>query len=239
MNRPQIVSRDEWHSARKTLLAKEKAVTRERDALASERRNMPMVRIEKDYIFDGPSGQPRLRDLFGTRRQLIIYHFMFDPAWDVGCPSCSHCADNFAGSIVHLAAQDTAFVVISRAPLAKIAPFKQRMGWTFPWLSSFNSDFNYDFQVTLDEMVGSTTHNFASVQALIEVGKLWTASGEMPGVSVFLRDGDVVYLTYSAYQRGLDLLLNTYNYLDLTPIGRQDSEGNPQGWIRHHDLYAA
>jgi predicted dithiol-disulfide oxidoreductase (DUF899 family) len=235
---PRTVSRAEWLAARKELLIKEKEFTRLRDQLSAERRRLPMVKIEKKYKFDGPNGRTNLRDLFEGRRQLIIYHFMFDPSWDEGCPSCSHCADNFEGCIVHLGERDTAFAAISRAPLAKIESFKKRMGWTFRWLSSFGDDSNYDIHVTLDEVAGSVEYNYADAAALHEAGKLWLTKGELPGLSVFLRDCDSMFHTYSTYTRGLDLLLNTYNYLDLTPLGRQDDqEGNPQGWIRHHDRY--
>jgi predicted dithiol-disulfide oxidoreductase (DUF899 family) len=240
MRHPDIVSRGEWLAARVDLLAKEKALARQRDAVSEDRRKLPMVRVEKPYTFDGPEGPTSLRALFGRKRQLIIYHFMFDPSWEQGCPSCSHCADNFAGAIPHLAARDTAFAVISRAPLEKIERFKTRMGWTFPWLSSFGNDFNYDFHITLDPSVGSVEHNYADAARLVEAGRLWTTQGELPGVSVFLRAGDDVFYTYSAYQRGLDALLNTYNYLDLTPLGRQDEPGgNPQAWIRYRDQYQA
>jgi predicted dithiol-disulfide oxidoreductase (DUF899 family) len=165
---------------------------------------------------------------------------MFDPAWDEGCPSCSHCADNFAGTLVHLAARDTAFAAVSRAPIGKIDAFRRRMGWTFRWVSSYGSDFNQDFHVTLDPAAGSVEYNFARAAELQEAGKLWTTVGELPGLSVFLREDPHVLHTYSTYSRGLDVLLNTYNYLDLTPLGRQDEPvGNPQGWIRHHDRYPA
>ncbi|HEY6156265.1 MAG TPA: DUF899 family protein, partial [Gemmatimonadales bacterium] len=173
-------------------------------------------------------------DLFGKQRQLIVYHFMFGlpPDWeDEGCPACSYVADNFAGSLVHLAARDTAFAVISRAPLTKIAPFKQRMGWTFPWLSSYGTDFNDDFGVTLDAT--HTTYNYAPVTAQPE-GR--PHEGEREGLSVFFRDGTRVFHTYSTYQRGLDPLLNTYNLLDLTPLGRQEEEGIMH-WLKYHDEY--
>ncbi len=238
MDRPRVVSQEEWLVARKELLAKEKEATRQRDALSAERRMLPMVKVEKEYAFDGPKGRTRLRDLFDGHRQLIIYHFMFDPGWDEGCPSCSHFADNFQGLIVHLPARDTAFAVVSRAPLAKIEVFRKRMGWTFRWLSSLSNDFNYDFHVTLDEAAGSTEYNYADARTLAQAGKLWYTKGELPGLSVFLRDGDGIYHTYSTYQRGLDVFLNTYNYLDATPLGRQE-EGEPrvQAWVRHHDKY--
>lgn len=236
---PRVVSQSDWLAARKQLLAKEKDFTRRRDALSAELRALPMVKVEKNYIFEGPAGRRSLHDLFGNRSQLLVYHFMFDPGWEEGCKSCSHLADNFAGSVVHLGARDTAFAVISRAPLAKIEAFKTRMGWTFPWLSSFANDFNYDFHVTLDEAEGSVEYNFANAAALMQAGKLWSVKGELPGLSVFLRQGDSVFHTYSAYARGLDLFLNTYNFLDVTPLGRQEENERIQGWIRHHDRYPA
>jgi predicted dithiol-disulfide oxidoreductase (DUF899 family) len=198
----------------------------------------PMVQVDKGYVFEGPTGQATLLDLFGLRRQLIVYHFMFDPGWDEGCKSRSHCADNFEGAVVHLAARDTAFAAVSRAPLQKIEAFKRRMGWTFPWVSSFGTTFNYDFHVSLDPAEGSTEYNYADAGALHQAGKLWSTKGELPGLSVFLRDGkDDVFHTYSTYQRGLDLLLNTYNYLDLTLLGRQEEGERAQAWLRHHDRY--
>jgi len=238
MEPPKVVSRAEWLVARKALLGTEKEFTRQRDALSAERRRLPMVKIEKNYVFEGSDGPVRLRDLFGRHRQLIVYHFMFDPEWDEGCKSCSHLVDNTAGTIIHLAARDTAFVVVSRAPLAKIEAFKKRMGWTVPWVSSFGDDFNYDFHVTLDDVNGSVDYNYARVGTLLEAGKIWSAKGEMPGLSVFLREGDAIFHTYSTYQRGLDLLLNTYNYLDMTPLGRQETGDRAQAWVRHHDRYS-
>ncbi len=236
MTHPQIVSRSEWLIARKELLAKEKDAIRRRDALSAERRKLPMVKVEKEYIFESAGGAKSLLDLFERRRQLIVYHFMFDPSWEEGCKSCSHFADNFAGLPVHLAARDTAFAVISRAPVAKLEPFKRRMGWTFPWLSSAGNSFNYDFHVTMDEAAGSREYNFEEVAVLKQKGKIWM--DELPGLSVFLRDGDSIFHSYSTYARGLDPLMNTYNYLDLTPLGRQE-EGLPwaQAWVRHHDKY--
>jgi predicted dithiol-disulfide oxidoreductase (DUF899 family) len=237
MNYPQIVSQTEWLAARKELLAKEKAATRARDALSAERRKLPMVKIEREYVFEGANGGTNLRDLFNGRRQLIVYHFMFDPAWDVGCKSCSHFMDNIVGAIVHLGARDTSFAVVSLAPIAKIEAFKKRMGWTFPWLSSFGSDFNGDFRVSIDIADGKSEYNYSDAAELFKAGKIWFPKGELPGLSVFLRDGDIVYHTYSAYQRGLDLLLNTYNYLDMTPLGRHEEDAPGQSWIRHHDKY--
>ena len=236
MAKPKVVSRDEWTTARKRLLVKEKELTRQRDALNAERRALPMVALEKQYVFEGPAAGKRssLRDLFGKQRQLIIYHFMFGlpPDWeDEGCHACSYVADNFAGSLVHLAACGTAFAVVSRAPLAKIAPFKQRMGWTFPWLSSNGTDFNHDFGVTLDAT--HTTYNYAPVSEQPE-GR--PDEGEREGLSVFFRDGDRVFHSYSTYQRGLDPLLNTYNLLDLTPLGRQEGDGIMH-WLKYHDEY--
>jgi predicted dithiol-disulfide oxidoreductase (DUF899 family) len=231
VQQPIIVSRDEWTAARKRLLAKEKEFSRQRDALSAERRKLPMVAIEKDYVFEGPNGRRTLADLFAGRRQLIVYHFMFDPAWDEGCPAYSFVADHFAGALVHLAARDTSFAVISRAPLAKIERFKKRMGWDFPWLSSFGTDFNYDFQVTLDEH--HTEYNYAPASAQPAV---YPREGEREALSVFLRDGDRLFHAYSAYQRGLDPFLNTYNFLDHTPLGRQEEDGIMR-WVRHHDRY--
>ncbi len=239
LDRPTVVSRAEWLAARKELLEKEKEFTRQRDALSAERRKLPMVKIEKEYVLEGSDGPTNLRELFGNQSQLIIYHFMFDPAWEEGCKSCSHFMDNVAGSVVHLAARDTAFAVVSRAPLPKIEAFKTRMGWTFPWLSSFGNDFNYDFHVTLDKAEGSVEYNYANAAELVKAGKLWSEKGELPGLSVFLREGDNVFHAYSTYQRGLDLPLNTYNLLDLTPLGRQEEGERIQGWIRHHDRYSA
>ncbi len=236
---PRVVSRAEWLVARNQFLKKEKEFTRQRDALRAERRKLPMVKIDKEYVFEGAVGLVSLRDLFGNLSQLIIYHFMFDPSWDEGCKNCSHFMDNIAGSVVHLAARDTSFAVISRAPLVKIEAFKKRMGWTFPWVSSFGTVFNYDFHVTLDEAAGSVEYNYANAADLVEAGKLWSAKGELPGLSVFLREGDIVFHTYLTYQRGLDLPLNTYNLLDVTPLGRQEEGERIQGWIRHHDRYSA
>ncbi len=236
MDYPRVVSKAEWLAARKELLIKEKEATRQRDALSAERRKLPMVKIEKEYTFEGPNGRKTLRELFENRRQLIVYHFMFDPSWDEGCKSSSHFADNFAGTLVHLTARDTSFAVVSRAPFAKIDSFQKRMGWSFPWFSSFGSDFNYDLHVTLDEAAGSAEYNYESSEKLLQAGKIWLAKGELPGMSVFLREGNQVFHTYSTYQRGLDLFLNTYNFLDVTPLGRQENEDRTQA---HHDKYDA
>jgi predicted dithiol-disulfide oxidoreductase (DUF899 family) len=238
MTERAVVSRDVWVTARKALLAKEKELTRATDALSAERRALPMVEIDKPYVFDGPDGPVTLLELFDGQSQLMVYHFMFEPGWDEGCKSCSYFADNFTGAIIHLPARDTAFAVVSRAPIGALEAFRQRMGWRFRWLSSFTSDFNYDFHVTLDDASGSTEYNYTDAAALKAAGKVWM--DELPGLSVFLRDGDAVYHTYSTYQRGLDHLINTYNYLDLTPLGRheQDLEWG-MAWVRYHDQYAA
>jgi predicted dithiol-disulfide oxidoreductase (DUF899 family) len=227
----RVVSHEEWVTERVAFMAKEKEFTRLRDELSRQRRELPWEKVTKSYVFDGPRGKQTLAELFEHRRQLIVYHFMFDPAWDEGCKSCSFVADNFAGAIVHLTARDTSFAVISRAPLEKIARFKQRMGWSFPWLSSFGTDFNHDFRVTTGE--SQTEYNYAPVSAQ-PAGR--PQKGEREGLSVFLRDGDRVFHTYSTYQRGLDPLLNTYNLLDLTPLGRQE-DGRPMAWLRYHDQY--
>jgi predicted dithiol-disulfide oxidoreductase (DUF899 family) len=217
---PKVVSRDEWLAARKKLLAKEKEATRAQDTLNAERRRLPMVKIEKEYIFEEPNGKVSLLDLFEGRRQLIIYHFMFDPDWDEGCEGCSMVVDNM-GHPAHLYARDTSRAAVSRAPLEKIERFKRRMGWTIPWYSSFGSDFNYDFGVTTDD-------------------------GEIFGLSVFLRDGDNIFHTYFTNGRGVEHLGSNWSYLDLTPLGRQETwedspEGRPQTppyeWWRLHDRY--
>jgi len=235
VNIPKVVSREAWLAARKELLTKEREWTRQRDALSAERRKLPMVRIDKDYVFEGPNGRRTLANLFEGRRQLIVYHFMFDPAWEVGCKSCSYVADNLSGAVVHLAARDTSFAAISRAPIAKIEGFKQRMGWTFPWLSSNANDFNYDFHVTIDE--AHPEYNFQpDYYSRAKELKRGPQAGEAPGLSVFLLEGEQVHHAYSTYTRGLDLFLNTYNLLDHTPLGRQEN-GRGMAWLRHHDKY--
>lgn len=250
---PEIVSREKWLAARKALLQKEKELTRAQDALNAERRRLPMVEIDKHYELESPSGKVRLIDLFEGRRQLIIYHFMFDPndpppgrhePYDEGCSGCSHVADNI-GHLAHLHARDTSFAMVSRAPNSKIVPFKQRMGWTMPWYSSFGSDFNYDFHVTVDESKGAPEYNYMSQDDMRAKGFDYHMKGEQPGISVFLRDGDRIFHTYSTYARGLEVALATFHLLDLTPYGRQeDWEDSPEGWpkgnkfwLRHHDRY--
>ncbi|MGH7308530.1 MAG: DUF899 domain-containing protein [Candidatus Rokuibacteriota bacterium] len=241
---PSVASRAEWQAARQALLVREKELTRLRDAVNAERRRLPMVRIAKEYVFDGPHGTARLLDLFAGHRQLIVYHFMFDPSWDEGCPNCSFLVDNI-GHLAHLHARDTSLVLVSRAPLARIEPFRKRMGWTVPWYSSFGSDFNYDFHVTLDETVVPVEYNYRSKAELVRNGETYFTQGESHGLSVFLRDGAELFHAYSTYARGTDLLAGTYNYLDLTPMGRQEDWEEPPGrsdssflaWVRHHDRY--
>lgn len=242
---PPVATREEWTAARKALLAKEKELTRARDALNAERRRLPMVEVEEEYVFEGPSGTVSLLDLFEGRSQLIVYHFMFDPAWDEGCPGCSHFADNL-GHLAHLHARDTTLTLISRAPLARIEAFKARMGWTMPWVSSFGSPFNYDFHVTTDEAVAPVEYNFLTRAELEAKGHTYHVAGEQPGLSVFLRDGNRVFHTYSTYARGLDAFLGSYHLLDTTPFGRGEGwDGMPDlgglglDWLRHHDRYGA
>ncbi len=235
---PPIVSRDEWRQARRELLSREKQLTRERDALTAARRALPMVEVNKDYTFHSPTGPITLPELFDGHRQLIVYHFMFQPEWDEGCPICSLFAGSFGDNPVHLAARDTAFAVISRAPMTKIAPFQQRMGWNFTWVSSAGSDFNDDMHVTIDEDAGLTEYNYQDVGTLKGRGQIFIDKGELPGLSVFLRVGDLVFHSYSTYQRGLEHLMNIYNYLDLTPLGRQENNlPYTMAWVRHHDRY--
>jgi predicted dithiol-disulfide oxidoreductase (DUF899 family) len=237
MSQPRIVTQDEWLVARTELLAAEKEFTRQRDALSAARRALPMVEVTKEYVFASPAGPKTLAELFGGHRQLIVYHFMFEPDWDEGCKRCSFLADGFDGSPAHLAARDTAFTAASRASLARIDLFKKRMGWSFPWVSAAGSDFNYDFHATFDRAAGSTEYNYLGEDQLrAEHGHWVRDGGDMPGLSVFRRDGDRVFHTYSTYERGLDLLIATYNFLDLTPLGRQESGGG-MAWVRHHDAY--
>jgi predicted dithiol-disulfide oxidoreductase (DUF899 family) len=230
---PQVVSAAEWLTARKELLAAEEEALRALQQIATRRRQMPAVRIEKDYVFEGPQGKASLLDLFEGRTQLIVQHFMFDPAWDEGCPVCSLQADT-VGTLAHLHARNTSFAAVSRAPIAKIEPFRQRMGWTFPWYSSYGSDFNYDFHVTHDESVTPVEYNFRSAQELIDRGEPFFARpGEQGGVSVFFRDGDTVLHTWSGYGGVNDLLSGNDIRLDLTPLGRQDETVE----LLHHDRY--
>lgn len=220
----KTTTREEWLKARRKLLKKEKELTRRSDELAKQRQELPWVQIDKEYRFETEEGRVSLAELFHESSQLIIYHFMFDPEWDKGCMSCSFVADNFAGVLSHLTSYDTSFAVISRASIAKIQRFKKRMGWDFPWLSSFGTDFNYDFQVTLNEQ--HTVYNYAPVS---ERPAHMQGDGEWPGFSVFVCDGERLFHTYSTYGRGFDSLLNTYKLLDLTPLGRQEAPHAPVG----------
>lgn len=241
-NLPEIVNREEWLTKRKEFLKKEKKFTDQRDALNTERRKLPMVEIEKDYHFKSPKGNVSLLNLFDGHSQLIVYHFMMDPNWEEGCPSCSYLTDNI-GHLSHLHARDTNLVLISRAPLEKIEKYQARMGWTIPWYSSYENDFNYDFHVTIDEEKGSDEYNYKKLK---DLGKKWEGwTGEMPGTSVFLHHQNRIFHTYSTYARGLDILLGTYNFLDLTPLGRQEDWEEPAGrcdskfmkWLKRHDNY--
>ena len=233
MDHSKVVSRDEWLAARKQHLSKEKEFTRLRDKLSAERRELPWVKVEKNYVFDAPKGRETLADLFDGRSQLIVYHFMFGPEWEQGCPSCSFLSDHIDGSIAHLAHRDVTFVVVSRAPLPKIEAFKKRMGWRFKWVSSYGNDFNFDYHVsfTKDDMAkGKVYYNYEKNEF---------PSDEGPGISVFYKDGrGEIFHTYSSYARGLDILVGAYNYLDLVPKGRDEAELPwTMAWIRHHDKY--
>ena len=228
MNLPPVVSHAEWQAARDALLAKEKEATHAQQALAAERRRLPRVRIDKDYAFDGPDGKATLLDFFEDRRQLLLYHFMFGPNQDAGCDGCSMFVDQ-VGHLAHLHARDTSFALVSRAPLAKIEPYKQRMGWTIPWYSSFDSDFNVDFGVSPQEPQPDVYQD-----------------GESFGLSVFIREGENVFRTYFTTARGVEALGSVWTLLDLTPLGRQETwEDSPDGypqtepyaWWRRHDEY--
>ena len=230
---PKVVSREEWLAARKELLAREKQLTHERDAVTAERRQLPWVKVEKNYVFDSPSGKKTLADLFNGKSQLIVYHLMFGPEWQEACPSCSFNMDHTDGALVHLAQRDVSFAAVSRAPISKIEAFKKRLGWKFNWVSSYGSDFNYDYHVSFTPKQlakGKVEFNFELTEF---------PSEEAPGVSVFYKDKDGrIFHTYSAYGRGTETTMNTYNYLDYVPKGR-DEEGFrfTMSWLRHHDRY--
>lgn len=231
----RIVSRDEWLSARKALLEKEKEFTRLQDQLNAERQALPWVRVEKEYVFEAPEGRKTLADLFGGRSQLYVYHFMFGPDWEAGCVGCSFFADHVDGPNQHLAHHDVTFVAISRAPLAKILAYQKRMGWRFDWVSSHGSDFNYDYHVSFtedDRAKGKVYYNFAMIDSTMD---------ELPGVSVFCKDETgAVFHTYSAYARGDERGLGAYMFLDLTPRGRNENgpHRNLMDWVKRHDEYA-
>jgi predicted dithiol-disulfide oxidoreductase (DUF899 family) len=236
MSLPEVVSRDEWLAARKELLVREKEMTRQRDELSADRRRLPMVEIEKDYVFQGPDGEARLPDMFDGRRQLVVGHFMFNPEWEDGCPSCSAGADEVSeGLIRHLNVRDTSLAYVSRAPIEKIERYKAKMGWTFPWYSSFGSDFNYDFDVTVDESVKPATYNYKSKAEHEQAGTGYYFEGEQPieepGTSCFLRVGDDVFHTYSTFGRGAEMMGGSYYWLDLTALGRQEDWEEPKGRV--------
>jgi predicted dithiol-disulfide oxidoreductase (DUF899 family) len=223
MSLPQVTSREQWLEARRRLLVEEKELTRRRDALTAERRRLPMVRIEKDYLLEGPQGPAPLVALFGDSSQLIIQHVMFDPSWEDACLGCTATIDELSdGLLAHLRSRDTAFALVSRAPLAKLEAYRAKKGWTVPWYSSFGGDFNYDFHVSFDPAVAPVEYNYRS-------DGLDNEPGEMAGNSCFLRDGDSVYHTYSTYARGTDQLGNSYTLLDLTALGRQEDWEEPRG----------
>jgi len=228
----KVVSHDEWTQARKAFLAREKEFSRQREALARERRDLPWEEVTKDYVFDGPDGKLTLPDLFGDRSQLVVYHFMFPPEWDAGCPHCSFWADNFNGAPVHLRARDVSFTAISRAPMVKIAAYSQRTGWSFPWVSAGETDFNYDFGASF------TSEDVASHALVYNYGSD-PGFEDREGISIFARgDSGRVFHTYSTYARGIDAVNGTYQFLDLVPRGRDEPpDGFTQFWVRRHDEY--
>ena len=227
---PPTASRDEWLARRKQLLAEEKELTKHRDRVAAERRTLPMVRIDKEYVFDGPNRKIPLRDLFEGQCQLIVYHFMFDPDSEKGCPGCTGFIDAL-GDLSMLKDRNTHFVLISRAPLKKLEAYKAARGWNRPWYSSFGSDFNYDFHVTLDEKVAPVEYNYRNKAELLSSESPNQIEGESHGISVFFRVGEDVFHSYSSYARGVESLTDAYNLLDTTPYGRQEEwETSPPGW---------
>jgi len=229
----RIASRKEWLDARVRLLQREKELTRLRDELSRERRALPWVPVTADYRFDGADGELSMADLFGDCSQLLVYHFMFGPTWEEGCPSCSFWADNFDGVGIHLAHRDVALVAVSRAPFQKLDAYRRRMGWSFPWYSSADSSFNHDFGVSFspEQQKNGTTYNFAPAA---------NVGDEMPGLSAFIKEDGAIYHTYSAFERGLDAFNGAYQLLDLTARGR-DEDGLPytMAWLRRHDQYSA
>jgi len=231
MTNHPVVSRKEWLAARTAFLEKEKAFTRQRDELNRERRELPWERVDKVYAFDGPDGKETLADLFEGRSQLVVYHFMFAPDWDAGCPHCSFWADNFNGAIVHMNHRDVTMVAISRAPYDKLAAYKRRMGWAFKWVSSGDTDFNFDYHVSF------TPQEVAAKDAFYNFRAQNPVMPDREGCSVFVKDAiGTVFHTYSAYARGIDLLNTSYNYIDLTPKGRDEGDRS-QYWVRRHDEY--
>lgn len=233
LKQPKVVSHAEWLEARKQHLAREREFTHLRDEIGRQRRELPWEPVEKQYAFQGPRGAESLADLFDGRSQLIVYHFMFGPDWTEGCPGCSFLSDHFDGATIHLAHRDVTLAVVSRAPLPRIQEFQKRMGWHFHWVSSFGTDFNYDYGVSFTpEQVAANNveYNYAPAQYPME---------ELPGLSVFARDSHgTIFHTYSSYARGGDILIGTYNFLDLVPKGRDEAAlAHPMAWLRHHDKY--
>jgi predicted dithiol-disulfide oxidoreductase (DUF899 family) len=233
MESHRVVSKDQWIKERKSLLVKEKEFTRLRDQLSQERRELPCVRVDKEYVFEGANGKQTLAELFAGKRQLIVYHLMFDPDWEEACKSCSFWADNFNGVLIHLNQRDVSLIAISRAPFAKLAAFQKRMGWSFNWVSSFANDFNHDYGVsfTPDQLgQGEVIYNYRPIKL---------SMSEQPGISVFYKDPDgAIFHTYSCFSRGLDMLNVAYHYLDLTPKGRDEAGLSfPMAWVRYHDAY--
>ena len=228
----KVVSEKEWLSARRRLLSKEKQFSKARDRLNRERRALPWVKVQKEYVFESPEGEETLAELFSSKSQLVVYHFMFGPGWEEGCPHCSFWADHYDGVNHHLGQRDTTLVVVSRAPLKEIEPFKKRMGWHFKWVSSDQTDFNFDFNVSFTPeqlRSGKVFYNYAEEAMGID---------EREGVSAFYKDSKGgVYHTYSSYARGIDLLNTTYNFLDLTAKGRDENPEQSQDWVRYHDKY--
>lgn len=235
LQHPKVVSPAQWLAAHQKHLAKEKEFTRLRDELSRQRRELPWEKVEKEYTFEGPQGKQTLADLFGKRSQLIVYHFMLAPGWKEGCRGCSFLGDHFEGPSLHVPQRDVALMAVSRAPLAEIEAYKKRMGWRFPWVSSFGSDFNYDYHVSF------TKDEIASGEKLYNHGTAKAPSDEMPGLSAFYKDeAGEIFHTYSAYARGLDILVGTYNFLDMAPKGRdEDGLTSPMSWVKRHDEYDA
>jgi predicted dithiol-disulfide oxidoreductase (DUF899 family) len=226
-----VVSREAWLAARTALLAKEKAFTRLRDELSRQRRELPWVKVDKPYVFDGPKGRESLAELFETRSQLVVYHFMFDPAWDAGCPHCSFWADNFNGIVTHLNQRDVSMVAVSKAPYARLAAYEKRMGWSFKWMSSGGTDFNSDFAVSF------TPQEVAAKRAFYNFNMQNPEAPEREGISVFYKNpAGAVFHTYSTFARGIDMMNAAYHYLDLVPRGR-DEGGRGPFWVKRHDEY--
>lgn len=233
MTEHRVVTKDAWIEERKALLLAEKAHSRQRDELSRKRRELPWVKLDKSYTFEGPQGKETLADLFDGRRQLLVYHFMFDPGWEAGCKSCSYLTDHYQLAVDHLVQRDVTLVAVSRAPLAKLEAFKKRMGWRHKWVSSHDSDFNFDFNVSFD------ADDLANGKVYYNFGTGTFPSTEAPGLSVFYKDDDgAIYHTYSTYARGLDIFMGTYNFLDMVPNGRgEDNDPYPMAWVRLRDQY--